>query len=531
MSFTSTLRQAGLLGRFALGLPFYLARPVDRHLAREHLHAGLATRRQRFLTMLSRVVFAYPDSPYRKLLQHAGIGEADIRGLVADHGLEGALERLYDAGVHVRLDEFKGRAPIRRGSLTLSVTPHDFDNPGARPHLLMSSGGSRSSGTRIRLDLEHYRQDTLYDALFVDAFDLAGRPYAIWRPVPPWGAGLKGALSHAKQGLRVERWFSQRPVGFGPSSWPHGLVTGYIAIVSRLVGGAVPMPEHVPLEEAATVAGWAAGHVARGRPALINTNAASAVRVCLAAKEAGLDMSGTQFRVGGEPLTAGKAAAITAAGARVVCHYTMSEIGRIGVACARPAAIDDVHILEDKLALIRRPPRGAGANGVLTNVYTTLTPAVPKLMLNVESDDYGTVERRSCGCPLDEAGLGLHLHTIRSWEKLTSEGMTLGGADLIRLVEETLPRHFGGGATDWQLVEEEVNGLPKVRIVASPRLGPLDTQAVLATALNELDAPSGGAYGMGQRWRAAGTLSLERREPYTTGASKVLALHVLRGTR
>ena len=82
-------------------------------------------------------------------------------------------------------------------------------------------------------------------------------------------------------------------------------------------------------------------------------------------------------------------------------------------------------------------------------------------MLNVESDDYGVLERRHCGCPLDAAGLDLHMHTIRSWEKLTSEGMTLGGADLIRLVEEILPARFGGAPTDWQLVEEEEEGLPE----------------------------------------------------------------------
>ncbi|HET6468261.1 MAG TPA: hypothetical protein VFG43_07780 [Geminicoccaceae bacterium] len=525
---TSALQQARLLGSFALGLPGYLTRLVDAATAREHLRAGLAARSERFLATIDRGVFSTGDSPYRHLLRHAGITERDVRALVAEQGLEATLERLYDAGVHVRLDEFKGRTPIRRGSLTLAVGSHDFDNPLARHHLSMSSGGSRSSGTRIRLDLEHYRQDALYDALFNDAFELAARPYAIWRPVPPWGAGLKGALSHAKLGLRVERWFSQRPVGFGPAHWPHGAATGYIVAMSRLTGGAIPPPEHVPLEQAATVARWAAGHVAAGRPPLVNTNAASSVRVCLAAGEAGLDIAGTLFRVGGEPLTAGKVAAVARAGARVVCHYTMSETGRIGVACARGVAVDDVHVLLDKLAMIRRAPRGGGATGILANVYTTLSPAVPKLMLNVESDDYGVVERRHCGCPLDGAGLDVHMHTIRSWEKLTSEGMTLGGADLIRLVEELLPGRFGGAPGDWQLVEEEERGLPRIRIVASPRLGPLDAGEVVGTALAALDAPSGGAYGMGERWGAAGTLSLERREPYATGASKILALHVVR---
>ena len=530
MRLASALQQGRLLGRFALGLPGFLTSPVDAVAADANLRAGLARRSERFLATLDNGIYAVVDSPYHRLLQHAGITQRDVHALVASHGVEGALERLYEAGVHVRLDEFKGRTPIRRGSLTLQVGSHDFDNPLATHHLSMTTGGSRSAGTRNRLDLEHYRQDALYDALFNEAFDLSARPYAIWRPVPPWSAGLKGAVSHAKLGLRVERWFSQRPVAFGPAHWPHGLATGYIVAVSRLTGGAIPRPEHVPLEQAVTVARWAAGHVGAGRPPLINTNAASCVRVCIAAGDAGLDISGTLFRVGGEPLTSGKVAAVHRAGARVVCHYTMSEIGRIGVACPRGTAVDDVHILLDKLALIRRAPSGAGATGILANVYTTLTPAVPKLMLNVESDDYGVFEQRHCGCSLDAAGLGLHMHTIRSWEKLTSEGMTLGGTDLIRLVEEILPARFGGAPTDWQLVEEEEDGLPKVRIVASPRLGPLNGDEVVSATLAVLDAPSGGAYGMGQRWSSAGTLSLERREPYATGASKILSLHVVRAS-
>ena len=49
----------------------------------------------------------------------AGFELADIRRLVEDLGLEEALERLYDAGVYVTQDEFKGRQPIRRGALVL----------------------------------------------------------------------------------------------------------------------------------------------------------------------------------------------------------------------------------------------------------------------------------------------------------------------------------------------------------------------------------------------------------------------------
>jgi hypothetical protein len=94
-----------------------------------------------------------------------------------------------------------------------------------------------------------------------------------------------------------------------------------------------------------------------------------------------------------------------------------------------------VHLLADQLALIRRPPLRTGGHGVMADVCTTLLPAMPKLMLNYQSGDYGMLERRDCVCPLHDTGLDPHMHTIRSWGKLTSEALMVGLVDLIGLVE------------------------------------------------------------------------------------------------
>jgi hypothetical protein len=126
-------------------------------------------------------------------------------------------------------------------------------------------------------------------------------------------------------------------------------------------------------------------------------------------------------------------------------------------------------------------------------------------------------------------GYATHMHTIRSWEKLTSEGMTFCGHDLIRLIEEVLPARFGGSATDYQFVESERNGLPKVDLLVSPRLGPIDEAAVLATALRFIDDTPGVQTERADRWRQGNTLSVIRGQPVATSASKVLALHVMRG--
>jgi hypothetical protein len=197
--------------------------------------------------------------------------------------------------------------------------------------------------------------------------------------------------------------------------------------------------------EAERVARHVAALKAQGRPALVNTNASSGTQVCLAARERGLDIAGILFRLGGEPLTPARSRVVAATSSRTVAIYGMGEIGRVGLPCGNPKAVDDVHVLTDKLSVIRRARRGNGAAPVAVNVYTTLVASTPGLMLNIESDNFGELVPRRCGCPLDQLGLGLHFHTIRSHEKLTSEGMNFLGHDLIRLVEEVLPLGSAAG--------------------------------------------------------------------------------------
>jgi hypothetical protein len=207
----------------------------------------------------------------------------------------------------------------------------------------------------------------------------------------------------------------------------------------------------------------------------------------------------------------------------------MSELARIGVACARPAAVDDVHLLLDKLAFLQRDRQLPGTEERIGALHlTTLLPSSPKLMLNVEVDDYGVLEERRCGCAAGELGLTLHLSGIRSYEKLTTEGMNFVGEELVTLVERILPERFGGSPADYQLVEEEVDGLSRVDVVVSPGLGAIDEDEVVETVLAALS--SGPSYRgmMTSIWRDAGTLRVVRREPLATESAKVLPLHVVR---
>jgi hypothetical protein len=257
-----------------------------------------------------------------------------------------------------------------------------------------------------------------------------------------------------------------------------------------------------------------------GRHAHLNATASAAVRVCLAAEQHDLDVSGTLFRVGGEPLTEAKAEVVARVGAEIICTYTISEIGRVGIACAAPEHRDEQHLVTDALGVVQRDRRrGAGALH-----YTTLHRDARVLLLNAELGDQGVLTRRACGCPLHEVGLDVHLHGIRSYEKLTSEGMNFYGADLIRLLEEVLPARFGGAPTDYQLAEEEVEGVPRVSVIVSPRVGAVDEHAVVEAAAEMLRAGPAHHGMMADVWRDADTLRVVRREPHATSAAKVLPL-------
>jgi hypothetical protein len=206
----------------------------------------------------------------------------------------------------------------------------------------------------------------------------------------------------------------------------------------------------------------------------------------------------------------------------------MSELGALGVPCARADAWDEVHVAADRVAILERSRELSQEASVDALFFTGLNPTSPKLMLNAESGDYAVLSERNCGCPLQSFGYPLHLHTIRSYEKLTSEGMTFVGPDLIRLVEDYLPSRFGGGPANYQLVEEERNGATKVRLLVSPQLGPLDDGDVADAALTFLGSRGRSEAMMADVWRGAGTIEVVRRDPHVTAASKVMPLHVVR---
>jgi hypothetical protein len=512
--------------RYARGLTRYLTTPLDPATIDSAIRSSLAGRGRSFLLLVKHGIYAHPASPYLPLLNSAGIELGDIVNMVDQDGIETSLGRLYDAGVRLSLEEFKGRRPIERPGVAFEVSAASFDNPLVIADLVLTSGGSRGPRRRMLLDLDLLAHEARLEYVVARGLEGVTRPVAMWRPVPPGSAGLKGALRRAKQGRPLSRWFSPHPISFRNGNARHSLLTTFSAIVGQACGGVVPWPRYVPLGEAWKVASWLANQTGLGEPALLDANVSSSVRVCRAARERGLDISGTVFRMGGEPYTEGKARVIADAGCRAFAHYSMAEVGRIGLACANPGALDDVHLLDDKLSIVQRPvPVGSGGASVDALFITSLHPASPKILLNVDSGDYARLTRRRCGCGFDELGFDRHLHDIRSHDKLTSEGMHFIGDDLVAIIEQLLPSRFGGHSIDYQFVEREEGGLTKVDILVSPRLGPIDEAQILSAVLDGLAGGGPAQAMMANRWRTGGTLRVARRDPYASSTAKVLTLH------
>ena len=498
--------------------------------ARRRISEQLSRREETFLAVVERAIYANRENPYRVLLEAAGAEFGDVVELVGEHGLEGALGRLYDAGVHVTLDEFKGRVPIERRGLTVPTNSTSFDNPLLTRHFEAATGGTRGVRRRVSIDLDLLEHETADQLVLREAFECRGRPFAVWRPIPPSSSGINNCLRQAKLGEPVAEWFTSYRSPRTLDALGFGLVTWYTVGASRLFGPTIARPKLCLAEDAERVARWLAECVRAGTPGVLDTQTSLAVRVCLAARDAGLDIAGSVLGFGGEPYTKEKAAVIAGAGCRAYCTYSMTETGRIALSCGDSSAFDDMHVLSEKLAVLQRD-HAVDASGTTVGAlhYTALLLSAPKLMLNVESDDYAVLTERTCGCPFGELGLTTHIREVRSYEKLTAEGNHFLGSDLVELVDRVLPSRFGGGPTDYQLVEEEIGGLPKVSVVARPSLGRIDEQEVVAAVIAHLRATPRNRL-MADVWRDSGTVRLVRRDPYTSVSGKILPLHLVKPT-
>jgi hypothetical protein len=101
--------------------------------------------------------------------------------------------------------------------------------------------------------------------------------------------------------------------------------------------------------------------------------------------------------------------------------------------------------------------------------------------------------------------------------------MTFADAEVMPVLEQVLPARFGGEPTDYQLIEEESgDGGVRLRLVVDPRLGPLDEAVLIDTFLDALARVSPTRRMMTLCWRAAGIVSVDRRQPLASPSGKIM---------
>lgn len=502
-------------------LPAFLRRTISPVEARAIVERRLAHREVDFLTLVRREVFERDGSPYRALLRHAGCEPGDLEQAVRTEGLEGTLTLLARRGVYLSLDEFKGHRSIRRGSLTLDITPAHTITSAARNSFSQRTSGTRGVQSVVPLVPTFEADHVPSVCLFLAARGNDGWAHALWEV--PGGAAVRHALWLSKLGQPPVSWFTQ------VDTTGHALPARYawswrlIRLAAAVCGVRLPMPRFVSVDDPREVVGWITRCLAAGRVPHLWTFVTSAVRVCRAAEAAGIRLDGAQFTANGEPITAGRVAAIERTGARLGGYYGTVETGPIGYACLAPSEADEMHVLSDLHAVLNVDETLAALGlplGAL--LVSSLRPSAPLLLLNVALGDRGVAVSRRCGCPLETYGWQTRQHTLRSYSKVTAGGMTFLDSDLIGILEEALPSRFGGGPSDYQLFEDATaDGHSALRLVVAPSLGPLDERALTEAFLAAIGARSDAATVMSAAWRDAGVLRIERRSPTVAGSGKI----------
>jgi hypothetical protein len=476
-----------------------------------------------------------PDAPYPKLLDHAGCTFADVRALVEHEGVEGTLNQLLRAGVFLTGDEFKGRRAVKRGSLEFTVDPASLLNPRSVVHGLSESSGSRGVRTPVPVDLAFIEEHAINTHLTLDAH--GGRDWAHAHYGVPGGTAVTNPLEFAKGGCPPVRWFTPVDLATPGLNPRYRLGAKAMRIGSIMAGVPLPGPTWAPLDDPSPIVLWLADEIGKGRVPHVWTFASSAVLLCQAAAQAGLDIRGARFTGGGEPTTAARRAAVEATGAVLLPRMGATETDILSYACVHPEAPDDMHFFDDRHALIQPgseydgPAAGPGGSPVLpakAMLLSSLLPSAPILLLNVCMGDQAEVTRRGCGCGLERDGWTLHIHEVRSFEKLTAGGITLLDVDVIRVLEEVLPARFGGSPTDYQLLEtlDDERARPEVRLLVNPSLGDLDAATVSHVFLNAIGGGTGGEQLMELQWRGGGVLRVVREPPRRTASGKILHLYL-----
>ncbi len=524
------LRDVELYVRSGLGVRRLVRNPISLGQALDSVSYHRANREYHFLTVVESAIFGNPRSPYLPLFELAGCELGDVQALVRTAGLEGTLSELRRSGVYISYEEFKGRVPLVRGTKEFAVAPQDFHNPRLRSALMTQSGGTTGIPSEVPVSLGSLAVSAAYEMVAFEAQGFLAYPWVLWKGVMPDPSGINNVLRRAYWGSVPEHWYSP-VVGSDQDKrlFKYRVATRLPILMARSVGARIPHPEPLPLDRGDVIAEWVAATIREDGGAVVQTTVSSALRVALSGLERGYDFEGGTFLVSGEPVTPGKENAILATGATLLSNYGLTEMGRIGTGCADASDVTDVHLLEGISAVIEHPTSVPDSELTVPALHvTSLLPSAPMVMLNVEFDDYGLLESRPCECALGQLGERTHFSQIRSSRKLAGEGLTLLGSDILKVLDEVLPAHYGGSPLDYQLCEKEDDvGFTRFVIRVSPRVSVPSESGLIDLVLASLSTDAQRAYTV-PVWRQAGTFRVERTEPKWARTGKLQPLDIER---
>lgn len=480
-----------------------------------------------WLRMVQRAVFSSESQPYRRMFELAGCTYGDLENAVRRDGLESTLEKLYDEGVYLSVDEFKGKAPIVRQGEEITSSPSDFQNRLEESWLDVATGGSSGSRTKVPYGTGSLLLRDCVSALTIREFDLGQHTRLILRPILPSSIGVMMGLSMSRMGQPMHHWFATG--GSAVDSLHYRAVTRYLVHIGRLNGASMPTPQYLKAGDFTTPTQWIARKKEDGRLSMLSSFVSPAVRMAVLAQDRGWDIGGTIVIAGGETATAAKRQALQNAGMLYSSRYWISEIGPIGIGCRHMLNKNSTHLMHNTVAVIsRRRPAPFAEGSVDALLFTSTSPLCASILINAEMGDTATLRPANCDCSLSQAGLGWAISDVSSYSKLTGQGMTLMGTDVVALLEEHLPQKFGGAPADYQLVERHGKEQTELELYVSPRVGVGDLEAVRREFVRSLRKIYGGSLAT-RVWEHSDGLRVLEREPFATPIGKVLPLHLAGG--
>jgi hypothetical protein len=461
------------------------------------------------------------------LLKHAGCEFSDLESSVNRHGLEDTLAKLAGEGVYLTSDEFKGKTEVIRGGFSFRVSPKDFERREDSAGISTESSGSRNSPVETFSTLKALSLWAMGTGAFYEAHNLFSCAYAVYEPVIAGRMHL--ILINGKLGVPVDRWFALNVAAHGVlEDWYHYLNARVVAQMGSWFGSGIARPEYGSPGDLEPIMDWVLEQRRQGKKCGIITVVSNATRIARKALQAGISLEHVTLVTSGEPLTQSKRRVMEEAGARIALRYGPGGVYGAALGCGNPCFIDEMHVPQMMFTFVEHPrPLDYGSSLIHPLMQTTLHPTAPRFLLNVENGDYATIIFRNCGCPLEKVGFTQHIHTVRSFEKMTGEGMNYSGSDLFELLENSIPSEFGGGPGDYQLVEEEdERGETRLTLIVHPDVEKVDETKLLSRLHEGLAQGSRNHRFISKMWQDAGAFRIRRGIPYASARGKILPLHV-----